>query len=174
MKILFVMIEILPRNIIRFVLVILAQVLIFNNIELGGYINPYVYIIFIILLPFETPGWALLMLGFVLGLSVDIFSETIGMHTAATVFMAYMRPLALSLVSPRDGYESGSFPRVYYYGIRWFLQYTLILVFAHHTVLFLMELFRMQDLIHVLLRILLSTIVSLTIISISQYFVFRK
>lgn len=168
------MIKILPRNILRFVLVVLVQVLIFNNIELGGYLNPYVYIIFIVLLPFETPGWALLLLGFVLGFSIDIFSETMGMHTAATVFMAYMRPLALSIVSPRDGYESGSFPRVHYYGIRWFLQYALILVFAHHLVLFLTELFRMQDLFHVLLRILLSTLFSLTIICMSQYFVFRK
>lgn len=168
------MIKILPRNILRFVLVLFVQVLIFNNLELRGYINPYIYIIFIILLPFETPGWALLLLGFILGFSIDIFSETLGMHTAATVFMAYMRPLALSVVSPRDGYESGSFPRVHYYGFRWFLQYAFILVFAHHTILFLAELFSMHDIFHVLLRILLSTIISLTIISLSQFIVFRK
>ncbi len=168
------MIKVLPRNILRFALVVLIQVLIFNNIELGGYLNPYIYILFIILLPFETPGWAILLLGFLLGFSVDVFSETLGMHTAATTFMAYMRPLALSLVSPRDGYEAGSFPRVHYYGMWWFLQYALILVFAHHTVLFLTELFKVQDLFHVLVRIVLSTFLSLSIICISQYFVFRK
>lgn len=168
------MIKILPRNILRFVLVVLVQVLIFNNIELGGYLNPYVYIIFIILLPFETPAWVLLVLGFILGLSVDIFSETLGMHTAATVLMSYMRPLALSVVSPRDGYESGSFPRVHYYGLGWFIQYALILVFAHHTVLFLTELFKTADFFHVILRIILSTLFSLFIICTSQYIVFRK
>lgn len=168
------MIKVLPRNILRFVLVVLAQVLIFNNIEFNGYLNPYVYILFIILLPFETPGWALLLLGFALGFAVDVFSETLGMHIAATVFMAYMRPLALSLVAPRDGYESGSFPRVHYYGIGWFLKYASILVFAHHSVLFLTELFSFHDLGHVFLRILLSMVFTLSIISVSQYFVFRK
>ncbi|HBH47981.1 MAG TPA: rod shape-determining protein MreD, partial [Bacteroidales bacterium] len=92
------MIKRLPRNIIRFALVVLVQILIFNNIELGGYLNPYVYTLFILLLPFETPGWVVLISGFLLGFSVDIFSETLGMHTAATVFMAYLRPIALSMV----------------------------------------------------------------------------
>jgi rod shape-determining protein MreD len=153
---------------------VLVQILIFNNIELGGYLNPYVYTLFILLLPFETPGWVVLISGFLLGFSVDIFSETLGMHTAATVFMAYLRPIALSMVSPRDGYESGSFPRVYYYGFSWFVQYTLILVFAHHTVLFLTELFRFQDVFYVFLRIILSTLFSVLLISLSQYLVFRK
>lgn len=168
------MIKVLPRNIIRFIVLVLAQILIFNNIELGGYLNPYVYVLFIILLPFETPNWMLLVLGFVLGLTVDIFSETMGMHTAATVFMAYIRPMALSMFAPRDGYESGSYPRVYYYGFMWFVQYSFTLVFAHHTVLFLTEMFRVQDLFHILLRIILSSIFSVLIICLSQFFVFRK
>ena len=168
------MIKRLPRNIIRFALLVLFQVLVFNNIELGGYLNPYIYTLFILLLPFETPGWIVILSGFLIGLSVDIFSETLGMHTAATTFMAYLRPIALSMVSPRDGYESGSFPRVYYYGFIWFLQYSLILVFAHHTVLFLTELFRIQDFFYILLRILLSTVFSVLLLSMSQYLVFRK
>jgi rod shape-determining protein MreD len=168
------MIKNLQINIIRFIILVFAQILIFNNIELGGYMNPYIYILFILLLPFETPGWLVLISGFLMGLSIDIFSETLGMHTAATVFMAYMRPMALSMFSPRDGYESGSFPRVFYYGFEWFLKYTLMLVFAHHTVLFLTELFRIQDFFHILLRIILSTLLSVLIITLSQYVVFRK
>lgn len=168
------MIKRLPQNIVRFALLVLFQVLIFNNIELGGYLNPFIYTLFILLLPFETPGWIVILSGFFLGLSVDILSETLGMHTAATTFMAYLRPIALSMVSPRDGYESGSFPRVYYYGFIWFLQYSLILIFAHHTVLFLTELFRIQDFFYVLLRIILSTVFSVLLLSLSQYLVFRK
>lgn len=168
------MIKRLPRNIIRFAVLVLAQILVFNNIELGGYLNPYIYTLFILLLPFETPGWIVLLSGFLLGLSIDIFSETMGMHTAATTLMAYMRPMALSMVSPRDGYESGSFPRVYYYGFLWFIQYTFILLFAHHSVLFFIELFSIKDFFHVILRILLSTTFSVLIISMSQYLVFRK
>ena len=168
------MIKRLPRNIVRFAVLVILQVLIFNNIELGGYLNPYIYTLFIILLPFETPGWIALISGFLIGLSVDIFSETLGMHTAATTFMAYLRPIALSMVAPRDGYESGSYPRVYYYGLSWFMQYALILVFAHHTVLFLTELFRVQEIFHVIVRIFLSTLFSVLLIGASQYLVFRK
>ncbi|MBN1118349.1 MAG: rod shape-determining protein MreD [Bacteroidales bacterium] len=168
------MIKVLPRNIIRFLVLIVAQIFIFNNIELGGYLNPYVYIIFILLLPFETPGWLLLILSFLLGFSVDIFSETLGMHTAASVFMAYLRPMALSMFAPRDGYESGSFPRIHYYGLSWFAQYALVLIFAHHTVLFLTELFIIQDIFHILLRIVFSTIFSASLIILSQFIVFKK
>lgn len=168
------MIKRLPRNIIRFAILVLVQTLVFNNIELGGYLNPYIYTLFILLLPFETPGWLVILTGFLLGLSVDIFNETLGMHTAATTLMAYLRPTALSMVAPRDGYEAGSFPRVYYYGIVWFIQYSLILIFAHHMVLFFIELFRIQDLFHVLLRIFLSTLFSVSLLCMSQYLVFRK
>lgn len=168
------MIKRLPRNIIRFAILVLVQTLVFSNVELGGYLNPYIYTLFILLLPFETPGWLVILTGFLLGLSVDIFNETLGMHTAATTLMAYLRPTALSMVAPRDGYEAGSFPRVHYYGIIWFLQYSLILIFAHHMVLFFIELFRIQDFFHVLLRIFLSTLFSVSLLCMSQYLVFRK
>lgn len=168
------MINVLPRNLIRFIVLILFQVLIFSNIELGGYISPYVYVLFIILLPFETPAWLTIMLGFLLGLAIDVFSETLGMHIAATVFIAYIRPFVLSNFSPRDGYESGSFPRIFYYGLPWFLRYSLMLIFAHHVVLFYLELFTGQDFFATLLRVLLSTIFTSFFIVISQYFVFRK
>jgi len=168
------MIKSFLKNILQFIFLVLMQVLIFNNIELGGYLNPYIYVLFILLLPFDTPRWLLLIIGFMLGLSVDILSETMGMHTSATVLMAFLRPSVLSMFSPREGYEKGSLPRIHFYGIQWFVQYTLVLVFAHHTMLFLTEIFRIQDFFHILLRIILSTLFSVSIISLSQYFVFRK
>jgi rod shape-determining protein MreD len=168
------MIKSLVQNILLFLFLVLIQVLIFNNIELGGFLNPYVYVLFILLLPFNTPRWLLLITAFALGLSVDIFSETLGMHTSATVLMAYLRPAVLTMFSPREGYEAGSLPRIYFFGVQWFVQYTIVLVFAHHTLLFLTELFRFQDIFGVLLRIILSTLFSSAIICLSQYFVFKK
>lgn len=168
------MINILPRNIIRFFLLILVQVFIFSNIELSGYINPYVYVLFIILLPFETPQWISLILGFLLGFTIDIFNETLGMHTAATVFMAYLRPFILAYFAPREGYESGSFPRVFYYGLPWFIKYAGILILAHHLVLFYLEMFSLHDFFATFLRVLLSAMFSSLLIIISQYFIFRK
>lgn len=168
------MIEVLPRNILRFIALLLVQVLILNNVEIGGYINPYVYILFIILLPFETPAWIILILAFLMGLLVDIFGETLGMHTSATVFMAFLRPYFLAYFAPRDGYESGSYPRIYYYGLPWFIKYAVLMVLSHHLFLFYVEMFKFHDFFSTLLRVLLSTFFSSALIIISQYFVFRK
>jgi rod shape-determining protein MreD len=145
-----------------------------NNVEIGGYVNPYVYILFILLLPFETPAWMMLTLGFGLGLIIDIFSETLGMHTASTVFISFIRPYVLSYFAPRDGYESRTLPRVFYYGMLWFIKYTIIMVLAHHLMLFYLEIFRFQDFFAILLRVILSTMFSSALIILSQFFIFRK
>ena len=168
------MIRILGRNIIRFFVLILVQVLIMDNIDLGGYLNPYFYIIFILLLPFETPRWLLLVLGFALGLSIDLFSNTLGMHAAATVFLAFLRPWIMNIFAPRDGYEADTFPRVFYYGLPWFAGYTAILTFLHHLLLFYLEVFQFQDFFSTLLRVILSTILTTVIVVLSQFFIFRK
>ena len=109
-----------------------------------------------------------------MGLLVDIFSETLGMHTSATVFMAFLRPYILSYFAPRDGYESGSYPRIFYYGLPWFIKYATLMVFTHHLFLFYVEMFKFQDFFATLLRVILSTLFSSILIIISQYFVFRK
>ncbi len=164
------MIKLIPRYIIYFFVLVLIQVLILNNIQLGGYINPYVYVLFILVLPFETPKWLLLVIGFLLGFTIDSFANTIGMHSSATVLMAFLRPYVLKLISPREGYESETFPTVKYYGINWFIQYAAILVVAHHLFLFYMEVFRISDFFLTFFRVILSSIFSLFLIFISQYF----
>jgi len=168
------MIRIYLRNILIFFVVILLQVLLLDNIQLGGYLSPFFYVIFIVLLPFETPKWLLLSLAFALGLSVDLFNGTPGMHASASVFMAFVRPFTLNNFSPRDGYQSGTFPRIYYYGINWFTKYTLILVLSHHFFLFFVEAFRFSDIFFTLARIILSTILTSILIVLSQYFIYRK
>ena len=168
------MIKILSRNIIRFLFLVFIQVLIFNNIQISGLINPYVYVIFILLLPFETPTWALLALAFLLGISVDLFANTPGMHSTATVLMAFLRPYVLSIIAPRDGYETGTFPRLYYYGFFWFLKYAAILVTIHHLALFYLEIFRLSDFFITFFRSVISAAFSITFIVLSQYFIFRR
>jgi len=167
-------INVLPRNIARFIILILFQLLVFNSIQFSGYINPYIYVLFILLLPFETPKWLLLIIAFLLGFIMDIFSNTLGMHTAATVFMAFLRPYVLNFISPREGYESGTFPRVFYYGANWFTRYALILILAHHFVLFYIEIFRFGNFFSTFLRVILSTVMSLIFIVLSQFFVYRR
>ena len=85
-----------------FILLILLQVVVFNNLQLSGYINPYIYVMFILLLPYEISGWLLLGLGLLTGLTVDTFMNTIGMHSSATLFMAFLRPYVLNLFTDRE------------------------------------------------------------------------
>jgi len=153
-----------------FVLLILFQVLLFNNIQFSGYVNPYVYILFILLLPIELADWLLLVLSFLTGLIIDIFSGSLGMHTASTVLAGFSRPYVLQIISPRDGYEPGSEPSMINYGFRWFVIYTLILVLIHHTTLFYLEVFRLSDFFRTLLRVLLSTLFSSAIILLIEYY----
>lgn len=162
------------NSIFFFVVLIVLQVFVFNSIQFSGLINPYFYVIYILLLPFETPGWILLISSFFLGFFVDTFCNTLGLHTAACTFMAVLRPSVLKSFSPRDGYEPGTLPRLSYYGFTWFLKYTLLLVLAHHIILFYFEIFRLSDFFSTLLRVLLSTLFTTAIIVLSQFFIFRK
>jgi rod shape-determining protein MreD len=152
-----------------FILLLLLQVLLFNNVQFSGYVNPYVYIMFILLLPFEIPAWLLLIISFFTGLIIDLFSGTPGMHTSATVLAGFVRPFILRIISPRDGYESGADPSMLIYGFRWFLIYTSIIVIIHHTALFYLEVFRFADFFRTLLRVLLSSLFSITFIVLLEY-----
>lgn len=168
------MINPVTRNIFRMFILVLFQVLVLNNIQVSGYINPYMYVLFILLLPFETPRWLLLISGFAIGISIDLFANTPGMHTSATVFMAFLRPYVLKSLMPHDEYEQSTYPRLYYYGFTWFLKYSLVLVFLHHTFLFYVEAFRITFFFHTMLRVLLSTLFSVFLITLSQFFIYQR
>jgi hypothetical protein len=140
------------RNIFRFIILVLVQVLIIKNLELGRFINPFIYVLFIIVLPFDTAG----------------------MHAAACVALAYIRPGILKLFSPRDGYEIGTQPTIQYLGIPWFLSYSAILIVLHHFILFYIEIFRFSEFFSTLLRVIVSSIFTLLLVVLSQYLFNRK
>ena len=133
------MINSVLRYVVIFTLLILLQVLLFNNIQFSGYVNPYVYLMFILLLPFEIPPWLLLLLSFATGMLIDLFSGSPGMHSSATLLAGFVRPYVLRIISPRDGYEASLNPSMLVYGFKWFFFYTLIMVLVHHTALFYLE-----------------------------------
>lgn len=153
-----------------FILLLMSQVLLFNNIQFSGYVNPYVYLLFILLLPVEIPAWLLLFLSFGTGLIMDFFSGSPGMHSSATLFAGFVRPYILRNISPRDGYEPHAEPSMVIYGFRWFLIYTLLVILVHHTILFYLEVFRFTDFFRTLLRIILSSVFSITFILLIEYY----
>lgn len=165
------------RDVIKFTLIfivlVLTQGLILNNIELGGYINPYLYVLFILLLPFETPPWITLLVAFILGLSVDTFTSTLGIHTSATVFLAFARKYVLKLIEPRGGYEFGTEPQLQYMGLNWFLIYSVFLVFLHHLFLFFVESFKFSQFFSTIGRVLVSSFFTLILVFIVQLFNYK-
>ncbi len=157
-----------------FILLFAMQVLLMNNIQFSGFVNPYIYILFILLLPFETPSWLLLIISFFTGLLVDITTGTPGLHTSATVFAGFLRPYVLKLVAPRDGYEPGDKPGISTNGFRWFFLYVLVIVLFHHLALFYIEVFSFDYFFRTMLRALLSAGFSILFIIIIQLLVIRR
>ena len=157
-----------------FVVSVLLQVLIFNNILIARMIAPFFYILFIILLPFDTPRALLLFLSFLLGLLVDVFTNTPGVHASASLLIGFLRPGILRLISSRETLDSVAAPRVENMSLNWFVGYTAFMVVIHHFFLFFIEAFTFSDLLITLLRIVLSSILSIVLIVLSQFLIFRK
>lgn len=155
-------------NVLRFLILIALQVLIFNHIYLGGFINPLFYVYFILLLPFSTPKWLLLLASFAMGLGVDLFTYTLGLNAAACVLMAFMRPFVINRLSSGPESLIGETPSMKGQGVRWFMYYSVILVVVHHSALFYLEVFRLTEFFATLLRVLFSSAFTLILIVISE------
>ena len=164
------MINSILRYILVFIILIFIQILVLNNVQFSGYVNPYIYIMMILLLPVEISPMILLLVSFLTGLTVDFFTGSTGMHAGATVFAGFVRPYILRILSPRDGYEPGARPSMAVYGFRWFFIYSLIIVSIHHLVLFYLEVFRFDDFFRTLLRVVLSTVFTLSIILLAEFY----
>jgi rod shape-determining protein MreD len=154
-------------SILRFVILVLVQGLVLNNINFLGYINPYPYLLFIALYPINNNRTLFIFLSFLLGLSVDFFTDTGGIHAAACVTIAYIRPpiLKFSFGTIYDN-QTIKFNQIEV-GNR--MIYFSIIVTIHHLILFTLEVFNTSDIILILKKTLFSsifTIILCTLISI--------
>jgi cell shape-determining protein MreD len=162
------------KNIGRFVFLVFFQVLILNHIRLSGYINPYFYVYFILMLPFATPKWLLLVAAFVMGITIDIFSNTLGINAAASVLMAFARPFVINAISSGTEYEIGERPSLKNQDLKWFLYYSITLTLIHHFTLFFLEVFRFREFFGTFLRVVLSTIFTMVLVMISEYLYYSR
>jgi len=150
------------KNIIRFILLVLFQVLVLDTIQFDGYIIPYVYLLFILLLPFDTNKSFMLILAFISGLSIDFFENTLGLHAAAVVFMAFARPGVIRFYFPTLEYTKGEEPGLSKMGVMGFLKYAFALVLFHQLLLTFLEVFSLHDflqsLVHIFINALATTL----------------
>lgn len=167
------MINNIIKNSIRFIVLVLLQVLIVQNIRLGSYIILFPYILFILLLPFETPKLIVLLCAFLTGLTIDMFYDTAGMHAAACTLIGFSRYYVLKLLSPREGYEPGQTPSIDSMGSVWFITYALLIIFIHHLFFFYLEIFRFNEFFRTLLRVFLSTIGTFCFVYVVQFLFYK-
>lgn len=154
---------------VYFILIVLIQGLVVNNIQLSEYINPLIYPVMILMLPFELNVLVSLLVAFALGISVDAFSNTFGLNASASLIIGYLRPTILNLIKPRDGYDPVLLPSIHDMGKLWFLTYATVLLFIHHLWFFLIEFLRFDQILHILLKTVASTALSLLLIVLFQY-----
>ena len=148
--------NVVATNSIRFILLLLVQVIICNHINFFGYINPYIYIIFIFLFPIRDSRLVLLFVSFLLGLLVDMFSDSGGVHAAASVCLAYARPIFLK----------ASFGMLYeHHSIKFstteigsLITYVSLGTILHHFILFTFEIFNISDILLILNKTLFLSI----------------
>jgi len=154
----------LLNNGIRFVILLLLQVIVFSQVRLGPlgpyYIDIIVFPLAYLLLPFRTPRELQFLLAFGIGLVVDLSMQSPGLHAGASVFTIAVRPIILRLLEPRGGYDKLHSPTLQRYKWPWFASFMSILSFVHILFYFSMEVFTPLFLGAILIKTLLSWFVS--------------
>jgi len=168
------MISEIVRYLISLFALLLVQIFVLNQIEFAGYIRPYLYVLFLLLLPIEIRGWLMLVIGFSLGLIMDTFTQTPGMNTSACLVLVFSRQYLLKLIAPREGYETGQLPRPEFFGWKWFLIYSSILVGIHHIWLFYAEVFHFKYFFSTLFRAIFSTVFTEVLVLLTVLFFYNS
>lgn len=148
-------------NSLRFVALMIAQIYIFNNVNLFGYINPYPYVLFLLVFPFTSNRALYICIAFLTGLTMDMFGNSGGIHAAACLFLAYFRPVALQFAfGVSYEYNAIKLSKVSFYERFIFIT---IMVLIHHLILFLLEVFNISNILYTLNKTLVTSIFTITL-----------
>lgn len=166
----------LVKNIIRFILFLLVQALVLDKVPpLHQFVKPYLYFLYILWLPFNTPRLGLMLLSFAFGLCMDYFSGTPGLHAAPCVLIAYLRPFLLNVLMPQEKTElSYGEPGIASIGFAPYSVYVVLLTFIHHAYLVLIEWLQFGDFLYFIGKVAATTAVSLLMIFVTEVLFYRK
>src|SRR6218665_2935824 len=117
---------------LMFILLVVMEVFVVSRFNIHFYVNPHIYLLFIIILPVFTNRYLIIFLGFLIGFTVDQFLCTGGLHASATVIMAYLRSVLLGAFAPREGYGKEDFLSIGKFGLVNFLFYCGFMILIHH------------------------------------------
>ncbi|MGY4385524.1 rod shape-determining protein MreD [Pedobacter sp. UYP24] len=160
-------------NMIRWFILLLFQILLLRNMSFYNLANPFIYVLFLLLLPFSTPNLLLYLIAFITGLTIDAFYDTYGVHTAACVVLVFVRILFISVSVNRDNFDEPE-PTLGNMGFKWFLLYASLCIFSHHIILFLLETFRLTEITYTIVRSLLSSVFTLFIVLLIEFIFYNR
>lgn len=166
----------LVRNILRFITLIFVQVYVLNKIPpLHQYIIPYIYFLFIIWLPFSLSRIGLLIVGFITGLTLDYFTMTPGLHAAACTLIAYVRPLLVNVLTPKDSSEL-SYREPSAKAMQWapYAVYVVTLTLLHNGYMLFLEFLNIGGFLNFIIKIISTTAISLLLIFTAELLFPRK
>lgn len=166
------------QNLLRFLILVFIQVFILNQIVLPGdlnaYINPNIYVLFLLMLPIQINRLLLLVICFLCGLSIDIFMSTAGLHASACLFVGLIRPGLINLVISRESNDNNVELSMSGMGIQSFLIYASVLIVVHHFSLMLLEAFNFLHFLNLLLRVVTASLSTIILIALSQLLIIRN
>lgn len=150
-----------------------VQIFLLRNLNFYNLSNPFIYVLFILALPFGIPNLLLFLLAFGTGLTLDSFYDTLGVHTSACVVLAFVRILFISVSVNREAFDEPE-PSLGNMGFKWFTIYATLCIFSHHFVLFFLEAFKLTELLYTLARCLTSFVFSLFTILLVEFIFYNR
>ena len=161
-------------NIFRWIVLLFVQIFLLRNLSFYNLSTPFVYVLFILVLPFRIPNLLLFLIAFFTGLTMDAFYDTMGVHASACVALAFVRILFISVSLNRDAIDEPE-PSLGNMGFKWFSIYAVLCIFAHHLVVFFLEAFKLSELAYTFGRSLLSVVFTMfTVLLVEAIFHNRK
>ena len=165
------------KKAVIFIILLFIQIFWIDQIDLGSfnyYFSPIIYGLVLLTIHPGTKTSNLLIIGFIMGLSVDLFRNTIGLNISALVAVAYFRNTILSLISPRDGFDPIKDITIISVGLTRYLMYASIMLFIHHFWFYIIEDYHFNQLLFILFRSFINTFFALGIIVLFQYLTLRR
>lgn len=151
------------KQIGRYIVVMLLQVLLFDQLQLLGVCHPYIYVLCLLMMPITLPHSADMIIGAVVGLIMDIFCNSLGVHTASCIFIMFIRPYVIgALVNDKDRLNEQISLRAL--GVEALFKYVVILVLVHHLTVFLLAAWSWSHIWFVLLETIVSSIITISVI----------
>ena len=151
------------KQIGRYIVVMLLQVFLFDQLQLLGVCHPYIYVLCLLMMPITLPHSADMIIGAVVGLIMDIFCNSLGVHTASCIFIMFIRPYMIgALVNDKDRLNEQISLRAL--GVEALFKYVVILVLVHHLMVFLLAAWSWSHIGFVLMETIVSSIITISVI----------